>query len=204
MRRKRLKLARQFSLLAVVALSLTAALALLDFRGKARTNKILAQQAELLDVQQQFSRLERELLTARLEEESGIVRQHQLAAFDSFQQRLQLVRFLARHLIETSEDTALVDNTTVLLKNLQQYENAVMLTLTILQRMGLGDEAGLLNELVALQQQIQADLAAVSDQQLMLKFTQLQLHTQDFSASLNMKLAEQLLAQAASLQTAIR
>ncbi|MGP1375385.1 MAG: ATP-binding protein [Almyronema sp.] len=204
MRRKGVKLARQFSLLAVVALSVTAALALLDFRDKATTNKILAQQAHLLDVQQKISRLERELLTARLEEESGIIRQHQPAAFTQFQQRLQTIAYLAQHLIETSQNVSLTDHTTALLRTLRRYENSVQHTLKIQQRMGLGETAGLITALTDLQQQIKTQLATVSDQQLMLEFTQLQLYSQDFSVSLNMKQADRLLSQATQLKTAVQ
>ncbi|NJO10253.1 MAG: hypothetical protein HC873_12000 [Leptolyngbyaceae cyanobacterium SL_1_1] len=123
MSQKRFKLARQFSLLTVVALSVTATLALVDFRDKAKTNSILAQQAELLDIQQKLSQIERELLTARLQEESGIIRQHQLSAFKPFDQHLQTITYLARHLIKTSQQPTIADNTVILLRTLADMKN---------------------------------------------------------------------------------
>ncbi|NJL85683.1 MAG: response regulator [Leptolyngbyaceae cyanobacterium SM1_1_3] len=202
MSQKRFKLARQFSLLTVVALSVTATLALVDFRDKAKTNSILAQQAELLDIQQKLSQIERELLTARLQEESGIIRQHQLSAFKPFNQHLQTITYLARHLIKTSQQPTIADNTVILLRTLGRYEKSVRLTLKIQQRMGLTG-AGLLGELTTLQAQIQTSLVMTNDPQLMLRFTQLQLYTQDFSTSLDMKQADRLLSQTTALQESV-
>ncbi|NJO10252.1 MAG: hypothetical protein HC873_11995 [Leptolyngbyaceae cyanobacterium SL_1_1] len=63
--------------------------------------------------------------------------------------------------------------------------------------------AGLLGELTTLQAQIQTSLVMTNDPQLMLRFTQLQLYTQDFSTSLDMKQADRLLSQTTALQESV-
>ena len=190
-----------FSLLAVIALLVAAATALLDFRYKAKMNATLDQQEHLLSIEHQLHHLKEELLLARLEESEMITSSSALSLKD-FQSRIDTVQSMSEALIDDNLDQEISDSLKLMLKTLDGYQKSVQDTLTVQQRMGLGQAEGTLFELEKIQNNIQSYLEAADNQDLIFKFTQIQLYLKDFITTLDMQLADTLDKQVLELNKA--
>ena len=81
-----------------------------------------------------------------------------------------------------------------MLKTLKRYHSYVNKTLKLQKIMGFDGNSGILIELDIIEQNIKKELYSIDNKSLNILFLEIQLLEKDFSNTLNMKLAKQLLS----------
>ncbi len=203
MGKHRLGLFNPFSRLATVALMVTLILAVLNFRDRTKMNHIFQEQQDLLILKKQLTQAGQDLLRARLNE-SQLINTQKTVFFEGFEQDLDEVESLAQNLSGQFQDDDGSDPLETALIHLDQYRGAVINTRSLQQKMGLGDADGILKQLQASNQKIEADLTQFGNQKLVFELAHMQIYEKDFSSTLDMRLADQLMDQVAELSVAIQ
>lgn len=190
-------LINQVSVLALVALCAIAALGLLDIRDKNKISKILTMQEELLTTKQSLSNIERETLSARIDEIT-LIQTRKLSAFQNFQTQMANAQTKSAALIanidaKTSLPQELADSLKITLsKNLNQYEKSVQTLAEIEMRIGLQSGQGLLSEIEVVRNEMMRLMRSSAQDRLLVSFSKIQLSEQEFSRTLNMQISTQL------------
>ncbi|NEO84903.1 MAG: response regulator [Spirulina sp. SIO3F2] len=198
------KLSHQFSYVAVVAVGVIVAIAGLNFWEQAQTNQLIVQQTKLLQLKKHLSQLERTTLNARLDEVQ-MLNTHNLSWYERFEENMAQANVWADKLTaNTTAQGTIGEDLNVLRKTLERYATSVERTYAVKQKMGLGMETGILDQIDALEAPIQAELNATNKAPLMVQFVSLQVLENDFSTTLNMKLATQLRTEIDQLQQQIQ
>lgn len=197
------KLSHQFSYVAVVAVGVILAIASLNIWEQSRTNALIAQQSSLLQLKKDLSQLERHTLNARLDE-LQMLSTHNLRWYEKFQQENAAVADLLRELKDYPDDPGQIhDNLDITDKSWQRYTTSVARTHQTKVAMGLGVEQGIMDEIEALERPILRHINRLKQQSLMLQYISLQLLMQEFSRTLNMRIADQIQGQIEQLQQQI-
>ena len=199
----RFKLTYQFTLLAVVALVMIVGLGIFDLRDGARTDAIIQKQDDLLAVKRQLAQIELETINARLDE-AHMLGARKTDLHPSFVGHMGRVDSLVADLQTKSQAGEIAQTLEIMGKTLTRYGKSVQTSLDVQRTMGLGDEPGILAQLRTLQDSVHYHLRHTNAPSLTVQFSRLLLLEKDFSNTLNMKLADQLLHLAADLEVAIR
>ena len=197
------RLRYQFSLLAVIALLVTAAMAILDVQGQSRINTILQKQSDFLLTKNLLDEIQRETLLARLDE-SQMISLRKPELYTNFSARMSEVRLISEDLIGTSQDEEVSETLEIMIRALDRYQKSVQATAAVQRRIGPGEVEGILFELQLLKEDIQRELAKADKPDLIFKFAQMQLYERDFSNTLDMTLADMLERQIDELARAVQ
>jgi signal transduction histidine kinase len=197
------KLTYQFLLLASIALLVVLGLGLFDLSDRAQTDTIILEQERLLEVKRQLARVELEILNARLTE-AQMLGMRKLSLRPTYNEHVDRVDSLVSDLRQGRREGEIAQILEVLGETARRYRKSVQASLSVQRKMGFADQSGQLVQLRALQDSIQHCFQQFDASQLTFQFSKLLLLEKDFSNTLNMKLADQLLVQATDLEVAIR
>ncbi|MEO0489244.1 MAG: hypothetical protein AAFZ49_06760, partial [Cyanobacteria bacterium J06659_2] len=145
----RFSLKNQVSVLAFFALLMVTVFGGLNIRDNIETSKILSEQEKLLTIKDTLTKIEREALSARLDEVQ-MLGNRDAESFNRFLERMENVKQLSTSLLEeTKNDPDLSSNfvselEVTLIHTLKRYENSVRRTALIGQRIGYRPEQGLM------------------------------------------------------------
>lgn len=199
MARGSLSLANQVSFLAFLALLVIAVLGWLDIRDKRHIGRTLETQERLLIFKQYLSSVERDLLSARIEEIS-MIQTREPATMKNFQAKIDSAQTLSSKLIvrvenETSLSRSLVDGLKITLtEDLSQYEKSVQSLAEIEMRIGLQAGQGLLGQIETYRTKLVRLIESVGRDSLSLSFSKIQLSEQEFSRTLDMRISDRLVS----------
>ncbi|MEM7061773.1 MAG: ATP-binding protein [Cyanobacteria bacterium P01_B01_bin.77] len=205
--RQRLKFLSRFSSFAVVALAATATLAFLDFQDRSQNNALIQEQEKLLFVKDRLNQIESSMLMARLHEFQ--INQAQASPNSSdFTDQLEHAKHIAKLLLQSCRkagDEEIAEALETFLAIANKYEHSVNQTQIIHTRIAVDDNrAGILAELQAVKERIQAELETANQQVLIAKFLHMQLYEQQFSSTLDMRLSDRLVDQVIELEQVIK
>ncbi|MEM0981426.1 MAG: histidine kinase dimerization/phospho-acceptor domain-containing protein, partial [Cyanobacteria bacterium P01_H01_bin.58] len=203
MNRHRRGLFNQLSQLAVVALVVTLLLAVLDFRDRAKVNRILMEQQTLRLLKKQLTQANEDLLQARLDE-SQLINTQKSIFFETFEAELAQAEGSTQALTEQSQDEEIIAPLTTTLVHLGDYRDSVVNTHSLQQEMGLDNADGILPQLQTSNQKIERLLEQVGEKDLIFKFVHMQIFEKDFSSTLDMRLVNQLNNQIQEVDLAIQ
>ncbi|MBT9312820.1 ATP-binding protein [Leptothoe kymatousa] len=203
MNRYRLGFFNQLSRLAVVALVVTLLLAVLDFRDRAKVNRILTEQQMLLLLKNQLTQANQDLLQARLNE-SQLINTQKSIFFEKFETQLKQAKALTQTLVGQSQDGEIIEPLTNTMVHLENYQHSVAKTRSLQRAMGLDSDDGILPRLQTSNQNIEELLEQAENKDLIFKFVQMKIFEKDFSSTLDMRLVNQLNDQVDQLDIAIR
>jgi len=195
MNKSKLKIVHQFSLLAIVALLVMVGLALLDFHHKSTIDEIIQQEEQLLSLRKQLTDIEREILRARLEE-FQMIASRKSSFFDQFEKKIENIFSMSDALTKNLmnlQNNEINEPKKIMLKTLNRYHKSVRKTFKLEKKMGLNGKQGLLIDLRFVKNNIKGELYTFNNKALNFLFIRMQLLEKDFSNTLNMKLANQLL-----------
>ena len=201
--RSRLNLTYQFALLAAVALLVVLGLGVFDLSDRAQTNAVMREQGRLLGIKRLLEKAELQALNSRLAE-TQMRLTRKAALYGEFVEHMGQVDSVVALLGTEFRGDQINESFGVLQTMSSRYQRSVKTSLAVQEKMGLGNQRGLLSELRALQDTIQLCLEPIEASQLIFQFSRLLLLEKDFSSTLNMKLADQLLIKADDLVVAIR
>lgn len=201
-------LINQVSLLAFLALCVITALGWLDIKDRSKISKTLEAQEQLLSFKQCLSKVERQLLSARIHEIS-MIETRQYASFQSFQESIGNAQALSTQLIEEvgqysgfSKEFA-NDLRIILTEDLSDYKRSVQASAVIEMRIGLSKNQGLLDEIKAVRSDIIRLITPLNQDTLLLTFLNIQLSEQEFAETLDMRISDRLVADIASFKAQI-
>ncbi|MEM9215733.1 MAG: ATP-binding protein [Cyanobacteria bacterium P01_F01_bin.150] len=203
MNRHRLGFFNQLARLAVVALVVTLILAVLDFRDRAKVDRILTEQQMLLVLKKQLTQATKDLLRARLNE-SQLINTQKAIFFEKFEAELEQAEALTRTLTEQSHDKEIIEPLTTTLVHLENYRDSVVNIRSLQQEMGLDNADGILPQLETSNQKIAKLLDRAGKKDLIFNFVYMQIFEKDFSSTLDMRLVNQLNGQIGEMGLAIQ
>jgi signal transduction histidine kinase/CheY-like chemotaxis protein len=189
--------------LTVTALVLITVLGYTGWQDKLALGSILGQQTRLLDLRDQLSRIEQEMLLAR-NDELGAIRSNSAAPYESFQRRV--LEFNQRwHQAGTIPEFVIFGTDLVATKvALTKYQAAALLSIQAGQAMGRNTKSGFLQDLETAEVTLVTLFRRINEPDLTLLFSELRLREKDFSTTLNMSHAEALLGDVTMLNEAVR
>ncbi|MEA5471073.1 ATP-binding protein [Spirulina sp. 06S082] len=204
MKKQKHTILHQFSLVAGVALFLIVALAFLDFRDRSKTDFILKQQSQYLELKDKLAHIKLEMTLARLDE-SQMINSRNLKFFQSFEKRIDSILILSKELKKDCQDEKeileILNNIT---KILDKYHNSVNHILKIQKNMGLMEKEGILLAIQEVKEKVKYNLELANQEKLIVKFMQMQLDEKDFSNSLDMRIADGLIERTSKLRDEIQ
>ncbi|MEM1310580.1 MAG: HAMP domain-containing protein, partial [Cyanobacteria bacterium P01_H01_bin.153] len=203
MNRHRFRFFNQLSRLAVVALVVTLLLAVLDFRDRAKVNRILREQQTLLLLKKQLTQAAQDLLQGRLNE-SQLINTQKSIFFEKFETELAQAEALTQALIEQCQDKEITAPLTTTQVHLANYRDSVVNIRNLQKEMGLDNADGILPQLQTSNQNIERLLDQAGEKDLIFKFVRMQIFEKDFSSTLNMRLVNQLNNQIEAMDLAIQ
>lgn len=180
------------AVLAGLALLLTLGLGYIASRHKASQDAILEEQLQLLELKTSLSRVERQVLLAR-NDESTLLLKGGGDPIEGFQQCLRDVDQAWRELEANPRSSEVVEELEVVRETIDRYRSAVDTSVRILKRLGRAGEPGLLDELQSAEVTLEGLFRRLGVAELNLRFANLRLRQRDFSNSLNIEHAETLL-----------
>lgn len=202
-------LINQVSLLAFLALCVVAALGWLDIKDRYSIEKILQTQDQLIKAKEHLSKIERRLLSSRIDEIS-MIQTRRYEMFQSFQKNIHQLEVLSADLIKDIESSSdfppgFLDNLKITLtQDLGAYERSVQTAAIIEIKIGLGEGQGLLNDIEIVRDDIMRLIEASGEDNLKLEFSNIQLSERAFAETLDMGISEQLVLDVANFETAIQ
>ena len=194
----RFKLVHQFALMAFVALLVTVGLVGVALQDRTAVNVIFDEQHELLLIKNRLTHLESETLRARLDEVQ-VVDVKNRALSEQFERRIVAIDSLAHDLKSRQAMGHNTESLILFCETLETYRRSVVSTLVLQDKMGLGSANGLLDDLRLTEQKIRDMINAPSQGFLLALFSEILVTEKDFANTLNMRLADGLLAKTDSL-----
>lgn len=194
----RFSLKNQVSVLAFFALLMVTVFGGLNIRDNIETSKILSEQEKLLTIKDTLTKIEREALSARLDEVQ-MLGNRDAESFNRFLERMENVKQLSTSLLEeTKNDPDLSSNfvselEVTLIHTLKRYENSVRRTALIGQRIGYRPEQGLMLKIETVRDELVLLLDELGEQQSQMEFARIQLQERDFLNTLDMGISDELM-----------
>ena len=188
---RKLKLVHQILLLAAFALLVLAGIGLHDLQRKLALDSVIQEQEELLHIKNQLAGIELETLLTRLDE-NQLVSERTGESFHRFAQRIHLIEDLSKTLQAQRPSGRMPEHLLSILNILKQYHKSVQRTLAIQQTLGLINGQGTLSALRTIEDRIHQALQQAERPYASSLFYEMRLYEREFSNSLDMKLADQL------------
>ncbi len=192
---RRLSLIHQVALIALVILGLLIGWAFLDLRSRADLDHLLEEQAAIVLRMDEVAEINLAIFAARLEE-NQLVSTRRRSAYDRFVAQVEGARGKTLALRSRAPERGLGEVLTPMLEALGDYERAVAGVERVQARLGLGFAAtrGEMPQIAALEAALEADFAEFSELALQLEFAKLRVMERDFAATLDMRVADRLIA----------